>query len=148
LRPPGTVRLARARFVEVFRRPGLDRPRGAAGQGFMSTQRRESRRHRTGCTQQGSSGLSIAGPSARCACAIPSGETAPTNFSSWFATNSLHSGYRIVQQHPLIHSVCQELRLSSPPTADFGAVSRRPACHDSFPAHLPPPAVRARLLPA
>ncbi len=165
---PGRVRPARVRFFEVFRRPGPDGSR-AAGQGLMSTQRREYRSQRTSCTgRAGGLGTAFGGPIARHDCANAGGGTAPPGISTYHpsdrhpspgalashpneedlslgtlaraATISLQLGYRIVQL------VLQDLRHGSPPSgAGLGAETGTPANHGSPLPHIPNPPGLARL---
>jgi hypothetical protein len=125
--------------------------------GFMSTQRRESRWQRTSCTERaGPLGKAIPGPIARNGRARASGGTAPpgisafhpsdeslsSGFPAWLATNSLQSGYRIVQL------VRQDLRLGSPPFgAGRGAETGTSATHGSSLPHIPSPSGFERLHP-
>jgi hypothetical protein len=153
LRPPGIVRPAGAGFFEVFspaRSRWTARP---AGQGFMSTQRRESRWRRTSCTGHAIRfGNTFSRLAARQTCAAACGGTAPPvssasfhpsdedlspGASEWLATNSLQLGYRIVK---LFLIVRQEVRQISPPFGSGrGATSRTPAIHGSSPPHIPSP---------
>ena len=140
-----------------------------AGQGFMSTRRRENRWRRTSCTGRArASGEAIPSPIARRGGADAIGGTAPPgipvyspsgkslspgtpansldgkNLSfrppAWLATNSPQSGYRIVQ------FVRQELRHGSPPFgAGPGAATGTAATHGSDLPHIPSPSGHARL---
>ena len=125
--------------------------------GFMSTQRRENRWQRRSCTQceapgrrflpegvqrAGPPGEEIPGLIARHHRADASGGTAPPGFPAWLATNSLQSGYRIVQL------VRQDLRLGSPPFgASRGAETGTSATHGSSLPHIPSPSGFERLHP-
>ncbi len=140
-------------IFEVFRRLGPDGSR-PAGQGFMSTQRREYRSQRTSCTgRAGGLGTALAGPIARHACANVSGGTAPPGISvchpndedlslgtpARAATISLQLGNRIVQL------VLQYLRHDSPPVgAGPGAGNGTSANHGSSLPHIPIPSGLAR----
>jgi hypothetical protein len=125
-----------------------------AGQGFMSTQRRENRWPRISCTQRTRvSGRVFPSSIARCGYANASGGTAPPGFSvyhlsdekqslrapAWLATNSLQLGYRIVQLVRL------EVRHGSPPFGSGrGAATGTPATHGSSLPHIPSPPGPAR----
>jgi hypothetical protein len=130
---PGTVRPARARFFRYFAgQVQMDRAPGRIG--FMSTQRREIRWRHIRCA--GRWGQTFLCPLAQRASAIASGGTAPPGFPAWFATNSLQSGFRIVQLDRLVQLLFVQLvqlvqlvllvrlvlRHGSPP---FGAVLAR-----------------------
>ncbi len=135
----------------------MDRAPGRIG--FMSTQRRENRSQRTGCTDCARpSGELIPGLFARTNRVYASGGTAPPGFpaiyqpgdeelSLWvpvsLATNSLLSGYRIVQ-------LVRHFRaLGWPPsTAAWGsATGTNSATHGSSLPHIPSPSGYARLHP-
>jgi hypothetical protein len=135
--------------------------------GFMSTQRRGNRWQRRSCTEcsapgrrflpsgvqrAGPPGEEISGLIARRDRADASGGTAPPShpgdkylspgFSAWLATNSLQSGYRIVQL------VRQDLRLGSPPFgAGRGLETGTPATHGSSLPHIPSPSGFEQLHP-
>jgi hypothetical protein len=139
-----------------------------AGQGFMSTRRRENRWRRTSCTGRArASGEAIPSPVARRGSADASGGTAPPGIPvyypsgrflsmgtpayrpsgrflsprlpAWLATISPPSGYRIVQ------FVRQELRHGSPPFgAGPGAATGTAATHGSDLPHIPSPSGHAR----
>jgi hypothetical protein len=99
--------------------------------GFMSTQRRENRWRRTSCFA-GAEVSEISG--ARRDSTVASGGTAPPEFPAWLATNSLQSGYRIVQL------VLQDLRHGSPPSGAVpGAATGTPATHGTPRPHIPSP---------
>ena len=106
----------------------------------MSTQRRENRWQRISCTESaGASGLASRAPITRHR-ARASGGTAPPATSAWLATNSLQSGYRIVQL------VLQDLRHGSPPSGAVpGAATGTAATHGSDLPHIPSPSGHARL---
>jgi hypothetical protein len=165
---PTIIRLTRGLFSSISpaRFRWTARP---AGQGFMSTRRRENRWRRKSCTGRArASGEAIPSPIARRGSADASGGTAPpgipvyypsdrnlsmrapayrpsgNNLSprppAWLATNSPQSGYRIVQ------FVRQELRHGSPPFgAGPGTATGTPATHGSDLPHIPSPSGHARL---
>jgi hypothetical protein len=150
-------------IFQAFRRPGPNGPR-QAGKGFMSTQRRENRWQRISCTGRARRlGATFLAPEARHGCAIASGGTAPPGFPARFhpsdknlspgaparlATNSLQSGYRIVQLVRFVQIVGQDLRLGSPPfRAVRGAETGIPANHGSSLRHISPPSGLAPLHP-
>jgi hypothetical protein len=153
--PPGTVRSARVNFSSIS--PAWSKMDARpAGQGFMSTQRRENRWRRNSWTGSAKAyGVTISGTIAQPDCAEVSGGTAPPVFlasshpsdvelspgaSVGMATNSLLSGYRIVRL------VLQDLRHSSPPLgAGLGAETGTPAIHGSPLPHIPFPSGLARL---
>jgi hypothetical protein len=155
---------AQEHYFQTFRRPGPDGSR-PAGQGFMSTQRRENRStpatktyrrgfryrwQRTSCTGRARTlGTVFLTPGARHGCAIANGGTAPPEFPARLATDSLHSGYRIVQPVRFVQIVGQDFRHGSPP---FGAGPGRstgtPAIHGSSPPHIPFPSGLVSLHPA
>lgn len=133
----------------------------------MSTQRRESRWRRPAWTgRAGGAGQAIPVPSAPCASAGPGGGTAPPGLLAWchpsdqdlspgapvgLATNSLPSGYRIVQLVPIVlivQSVWRDRR-QSPPASGSGSGSPNgtPASHGSTPTPIPHPSGRPRLHP-
>src|ERR1035437_1574891 len=155
----GHVRPARARFFRYFAgQVQMDRAPGRIG--FMSTQRREIRWRHTSCTRfTGRFGKSIPGPVARRSFAIASGGTAPPGFPAWFATNSLQSGFRIVQLERLVQLLFVQLvqlvllvrlvlRHGSPPFgAGLGATAGRPANHGFSLPHIPFPSGLARFHP-
>jgi hypothetical protein len=121
-----------AGLVRMDRRPGRI--------GFMSTQRRENRWQRRSCTER--VGKVFPGSIARRSCTDVNGGTAPPGFSEWLATNSLQSGYRIVQL------VLQDLRHGSPPFGAVpGAATGTPATHGVPPPHIPSPSGLAPLHP-
>ena len=138
-----------------------------AGQGFMSTQRRESRWQRTSCTgRTEESGRTIPGLIARHSSASANGGTAPPGFQvsfhpsdkdpspgapEWLATKSLQMGYRIVQLIQfvrlvwLVRFVQIDLRHASPPFgAEPGAETGTPAINGSSLPHIPSPSGLAR----
>ncbi len=133
----------------------MDRAPGRIG--FMSTQRREIRWRRIRCA--GRWVTTILSPVAQRASAIASGGTAPPDFPAWFATNSLQSGFRIVQLDRLVQLLFVQfvqlvllvrlvLRHASPPFgAGLGEASGRPANHGFSLPHLPSPPGLARLHP-
>jgi hypothetical protein len=148
---PGTVRPARARFFRYFAgQVQMDRAPGRIG--FMSTQRREIRWRHIRCA--GRWGQTFLCPLAQRASAIASGGTAPPGFPAWFATNSLQSGFRIVQLDRLVQLLFVQLvqlvqlvllvrlvlRHGSPPFGDGpGATAGRPANHGFSLPHIPFP---------
>jgi hypothetical protein len=153
---PGTVRPARARFFRYFAgQVQMDRAPGRIG--FMSTQRREIRWRRIRCA--GRWGKTILSPVAQRASAIASDGTAPPEFPARFATNSLQSGFRIVQLDRLVQLVFVQfvqlvllvrlvLRHGSPPFgAGPGEAAGRPANHGFSLPHIPSPSGLARLHP-
>ena len=144
---PGTVRTARVVFSSISpaRSGWIARP---AGQGFMSTQRRENRWRPTGCMERAESyWLSSLSFFALYALAYASGGTAPPSFfSAWLATNSPQSDHRSTQ---LVRLVSLSIRLGLPPS---GAGSRAAAVTlkssgSSFP-HIPSSSGLARLHPS
>jgi hypothetical protein len=147
--PPERVRSTRAGFFEDFlpaRSEWIARP---AGQGFMSTQRRDSRWQRTSCTgRTEESGKTILGFIARQYCKDASGGTAPPEFQVRLATKSLQMGYRIVQLVQfvrLVRFVQIDLRHGSPPFgAEPGAEAGTPAIYGSSLPHIPSPSGLAR----
>jgi hypothetical protein len=146
--PPETSGPQEKDFFIVFAgQVRMDRAPGRIG--FMSTQRREDRLRRTSCTGPSDAlGSVVSGPRARCISAIASGGTAPPRLSARLATNSLQSGYRIVQLVQFVQFVRQDLRLSSPPfAASLGAANGRPASHGSSLPHIPSLSGLARLHP-
>jgi hypothetical protein len=156
LESPGTVRHARVRFFRCFAgQVPMDRAPGRIG--FMSTQRREIRRRRIRCA--GRWRQTFLSPIAQRASAIASGGTAPPDSPAWFATNSLQSGFRIVQLDRLVQLVFvqfvqlvllvrQVLRHGSPPFgAGPGEAAGRPANHGFSLLHIPSPSGHARLHP-
>ena len=134
-------------YFQAFRRQGPDGSR-PAGQGFMSTQRRETRLRKTGCMERAqSNGLSSSAFSARLDHAHANGETAPAGFiPSWLATNSLQSDYRSTQLVGLVPSNIR--RGSPPPGAGSHAAARRLKSQGSSLLHIPFPSGFARLLPS
>ena len=165
---PTTIRLTRGLFSSIS--PARFRwTAGPAGQGFMSTRRRENRWRRKSCTGRArASGEIIPSPIARRGGADASGGTAPPGIPVYspsdrflstgtpayrpsgnnlsprppacLATNSPQSGYRIVQ------FVRQELRHGSPPFgAGPGAATGTAATHGSDLPHIPSPSGHARL---
>jgi hypothetical protein len=153
---PGTVRPARARFFRYFAgQVQMDRAPGRIG--FMSTQRREIRWRRIRCA--GRWGQTFLSPIAQRASAIASGGTAPPDYPAWFATNSLQSGFRIVQLDRLVQLLFVRfvqlvllvrlvLRHGSPPFgAGPGDAAGRPANHGFSLPHIPSPSGLARLHP-
>jgi hypothetical protein len=153
----------------------MDRAPGRIG--FMSTQRRENRWRQIGCLNGAEVlGFGFPDPKAGRVRANANGGTAPPIFPASFhpsdedlspgtperlATNSLQSGYGIVQ---LVQLVCfvqivelvqlvqfvqfvrSGLRFSLPPFgAGVGAASGRPANHGSFLPHIPSPPGLSRL---
>ena len=99
---PGAVRTARVVFSSISpaRSGWTAHP---AGQGFMSTQRRENRLRPTGCIDRGGSyGLSSLVFFALYVHAHASGGTAPPGFPVRLATNSLQSDYRNTQLDRLV----------------------------------------------
>jgi len=144
---PGTVRPARAKILLKYFAGRFRWTARPAGQGFMSTQRRENRWQRTSCTgRAGVLGMAFAGPIARHARAAATVGTAPPSLSASFhpsdedlspgapeelATISLQSGNRIVQL------VLQELRHGSPSFwAGPGEESGTPANHGPSLPHI------------
>jgi hypothetical protein len=119
----------------------MDRVLGRIG--FMSTQRRENRWRRTGCTRRiGLSENFFWGAKAQCGSVNASGGTAPPGIPAWLATNSLHLGYRTVQL------VLQDLRHSSPPFGTGpGGETGTPATHGSSLPHISSPSCLTRLHP-
>ena len=134
----------------------MDRVPGRIG--FMSTQRRENRWRRTGCTRRiGLSENFFWGSKAQCGSVNASGGTAPPGIPAcfhpsdenpslgapeWLATNSLHLGYRIVQL------VLQDLRHSSPPFGTgLGGETGTPATHGASLPHISSPSCLTRLHP-
>jgi hypothetical protein len=109
----------------------------------MSTQRRENRWRRTGCTRRiGLSEKFFLGSKSRCIRVLVSGGTAPPDIPAWLATNSLHLGYRIVQL------VLQDLRHGSPPFGTGpGGEAGTPATHGSSLPHISSPFCLMRLHP-
>jgi hypothetical protein len=165
--PPGKSPVHKSRFFEDLlpaRSEWIARP---AGQGFMSTQRRESRWQRISCTgRTEESGRTIPGFIARHCCASASGGTAPPGFTAsfhpsdkdpspgapeWLATKSLQMGYRIVQLVQfvrLVWFVQLDLRHGSPPFgAEPGAETGTPAIYGSSLPHIPSLSGLARLHP-
>ena len=139
---PGFSPVRKRRFFKVLAgKVQMDTP-GRIG--FMSTQRRENRWRRKICTRGAkASGMTLSGPAALLACTYVSGGTAPPEIPVRLATNSLHSGYRIVRL------VLQDLRQSSPPLgAGPGAETGTPAIHGSSHSHTPAPSGPARFHPA
>jgi hypothetical protein len=98
---PGTVRPARAKILLKYfagRSGWTARP---AGQGFMSTQRRENRSRRTTCTKRaGVLGVAFAGPIARYQCACASGGTAPPGFTGSFYSSDKNLSPGTPVNHP------------------------------------------------
>jgi hypothetical protein len=136
----------------------MDRTPGRIG--FMSTQRRVIRwRNRSCMGYAGLSGIAFPGLIARYDRAIASGGTAPPEFPAWFATNSLQSGFRIVQLDRLVQLLFVRfvqlvllvrlvLRHGSPPFgAGPGGATGRPANHGFSLPHIPSPSGFARLHP-
>jgi hypothetical protein len=165
---PGRFRSARAGFFKYFAgQVRMDRAPGRIG--FMSTQRRENRWRHIGCPEGAEVlGMAIPDPKAGRVRANASGGTAPPDLPARLATNSLQSGYGIVQLVQLVQFVqlvClvqivelvqlaqfvqfvrSDLRFSSPPFgAGVGAASGRPANHGSSLPHTPSPPGLSRLL--
>jgi hypothetical protein len=136
----------------------MDRAPGRIG--FMSTQRREIRWRRIRCA--GRWGQTFLSPVAQRASAIASGGTAPPDFPAWFATNSLQSGFRIVQLDRLVQLLFVQLvqlvqlvllvrlvlRHGSPPFwAGPGTTAGRLANHGFSLPHIPSPSGLARFHP-
>ena len=125
----------------------MDRAPGRIG--FMSTQRREIRWRHIRCA--GRWGQTFLSPVAQRDSAITSGATAPPDFPARFATNSLQSGFRIVQLDRLVQLlfvrfvqlvllVRLALRHGSPPFgAGPGKAAGRPANHGFSLPHIPFP---------
>jgi hypothetical protein len=168
--PPGRVRPTRTGFFEDFLPARSEWIAGPAGQGFMSTQRRDNRSthaakncrwgpryrwRRTGCTgRTEETGKAIPASNARKACADASGGTAPPGFPEWLATKSLQMGYRsvqLVQFVPLarhVRFVQFDLRHGSPPFgAGPDAETGTPAFYGSSLPHIPLPSGLARFHP-
>jgi hypothetical protein len=163
---PGTVRTARAVFSSISpaRSGWIARP---AGQGFMSTQRRENRWRPTGCKERaGSYRLSSLAFFALYALAHATGLTAPPGFFSawlhpidkvgalwaslgapvWLATNSLQSDYRNTQ---LVRLVPSNTRLGFPPPGGSRhAVAVTLKSFGSSSLHIPSSSGLARLHPS
>jgi hypothetical protein len=114
---PGSIRTARDVVSSISPAgPNGSRP---AGQGLMSTQRRESRWRPIGCMDCADKlGLSSSAPLAWHSHAHASGGTAPPEVSARLATNSLQSDR---QNSQLVRLVTMEIRRGSPPP---GAGSR------------------------
>jgi hypothetical protein len=136
----------------------MDRAPGRIG--FMSTQRREIRwRNRSCMGYAGLSGIAFPGPIARYNRAYASGGTAPPDLPARFATNSLQSGFRIVQLDRLVQLLFVQFvqlvlllrfvfRHGSPPLgASHGEAAGRPANHGFSLPHIPSPSGLARLHP-
>ena len=109
--------------------------------GFMSTQRRENRWQRTGCTKRAAAlEKSSPAPIVQQIRALATVGTAPPRFGARLATNSLYLDYRFVSV------VRQDVRRGSPP---FGAGRRTktssPTTHGSSLRHIPAPSGTARL---
>ena len=133
----------------------MDRAPGRIG--FMSTQRREIRWRHIRCA--GRWGQPFLSPVAQRASAVASGGTAPPGFPARFATNSLQSGFRIVQLDRLVQLLFVQfvqlvllvrlvLRHGSPPFgAGPGEAAGRPANHGFSLPHIPSPSGLARLHP-
>jgi len=149
--PPGTVRPTRTGFFEDFlpaRSEWIARP---AGQGFMSTQRRDNRWRRTSCTgRTEGSGKAIPGSIARHCCANASGGTAPPEFQQGchkISANGLP--YRTTC------SVCTAcLVCTARPSPRIAALRAGPGEETGTPAiyglslpHIPSPSGLARLHP-
>ncbi len=144
-------------YFQAFRRQGPDGSR-PAGQGFMSTQRRENRitpatkwapfGHRRGLRcrwlsidrmeREKSIGVSDSAPLAQKAHADASGGTAPPGFFRfWLATNSLQSDYRNTQ---LVRLVAFDIRrgFAAPGAGHRAAAVTLKSFGSSFP-HIPSP---------
>ena len=145
---PGTVRPARAKILLKYFAGRFRWTARPAGQGFMSTQRRENRWQRTSCTgRAGVLGMAFAGPIAWHARAAATVGTAPPSLSAsfhpsdndpspgapdWSATNSLQSEYSNLQL------ARQNIRRSSPPPgAGCGAAFDPLATHRSSFSRIP-----------
>ena len=107
----------------------------------MSTQRRENRWQRTGCTKRPAAlEKSSPAPIVQQVRALAKVGTAPPSFGARLATNSLYLDSRFV---PVVR---QDLRRGSPP---FGAGRRTksssPTAHGSSLRHIPTPSGTARL---
>ena len=140
---PGTVRTARAVFSSISpaRSGWIARP---AGQGFMSTQRRENRWRPTGCMEcAGSYWLSGLAFLALYVLAHASGGTAPPDSPAWLATISLQSDYRITQ---IVRLVPLNIRLGFPPPGgSHHAAAVTLKSFGSSPSHIPSLSGPARL---
>lgn len=143
---PGTVRTSRAVFSSISpaRSGWTAHP---AGQGFMSTQRRENRLRPTGCMERAEGlGLSSTAFLARFDHAHASGGTAPPGFPVWLATNSLQSDYRNTQ---LVRLVPLSTRLGSlPPGGSRRAAAVTLQSFGSSTLHIPSSSGLARLHPS
>ena len=131
---PGTVRTARAVFSSISpaRSGWIARP---AGQGFMSTQRRENRWQRRSCTESakglGQIWLSFIALFVR---AIAKVGTAPPQTinrlsAAWLATNSLQTGHLTTQ--PVRQEICRTSHSSPPLRAASRAIPGTPATRRS-----------------
>ena len=143
---PGTVRIAR----EVFSSTSPARSgwiSSSAGQGFMSTQRRENRWQRLTCTERRDAPEpSSSGPFALNARVRAMVGTAPPQHAARLATNSLQADYRSVRLIP------QDFRHSSrsapPSPAAARAASAGPAAHALSLRRIPHPPALALLHPS
>jgi len=159
---PGTVRTARestSRGISPARSGWIS---SSAGQGFMSTQRRENRWQRIRRTErQGAPGLSSPGPAAQFARALATVSTAPPQHAASLrpsdeslspgtterlATNSLQSDHRSVRLFP--QDLRHRSRSAPPSSAALGAPLARPATHRFSPRHTPNPPGFALLHPS
>ena len=109
--------------------------------GFMSTQRRENRWQRTGCTKRAAAlEKSFPAPVVQQVRALANGRTAPPRLGTRVATISLYLDYRLVSV------VRQDIRRGSPP---LGAGRRTrvssKTTHGSSLRHIPSPSGTARL---
>jgi hypothetical protein len=152
----------------------MDRSPGRIG--FMSTQRRENRWQRTGCTGGGAPGRHLlplgdgraepsqaSGSVMQLGCANASGGTAPPGFLAWFhlsdentspvasawlATNSLQWDCLRAQFASLARRHRPDKRRSSPPLgAGQSAATGTPATHGASPPLISSPSCLARLHP-
>ena len=143
---PGTVRTARVVFSSISpaRSGWIARP---AGQGFMSTQRRENRWRPTGCMEcAGSYWLSGLAFLALYVLAHASGGTAPPDSPAWLATISLQSDYRITQ---IVRLVPLNIRLGFPPPGgSHHAAAVTLKSFGSSSLHIPSSSGLARLHPS
>jgi len=164
--PLASPRNCPARGRDIFRhfagQVRMDRAPGRIG--FMSTQRRESRWRRTSCTERRNSGWSFAPdgvqredpgratiptPASRRGRANASGGTAPPGIPARLATNSLHSGCRIVQLVQSVRVVPVDLHGGSPPFgASRGTASGSAPSHGSSLPLIPSPSGFVRFHPS